>query len=227
MDGFDILDFDTLREMGHVPGLLEPVAATSEGHHLDSIGHRVDRLWAKMDRLVETLAGRLFGGGGFTSALWPDSPNNTRLPFLWARMKRSEGVAFASHLGIFISASHCNICVDLEKDLLDSKGSLEDVDQVVDFYRLELQAALGANVETALRVWTDLENIERAGNFGAVDFSCFMNNCQDRDHPWPKIGYLLDEKEIRDFGNSWVGECEQRLGSLIPVYDAMIRTFKA
>jgi hypothetical protein len=186
---------------------------------------RVDELWERTDRLIGELGAALFGEGNQAAALWPDGDDGDRGPFLWARLKRAGNERFATHLGAFLSPDACNLSIDLEKDPLDAGESAERLEQVIDFYGDGLAAALRPPLRPDLLVWTDPENVVAAGEFATIDFERFMAANADAGHPWPKIGYLLSAGQVEAFGDRWVQECRTRLAPLVPVYDAMIRSF--
>jgi hypothetical protein len=211
--GFGAEDFELLGQLGSGEG-------PSRG-----LRDRTDRLWAKAEGLVDELGARLFGAGNQAAALWPDGGDGDRGAFLWARIKRSGNERFATHLGAFLSPDSCNLSIDLEKDPLDAGESAERLEQVIDFYRDGLVSALRPPLRPDLVVWTDPDNVVAAADFAAVDFDSFMAANADAAHPWPKVGCLLGTAEVQAFDERWVEECRARLAPLVPVYDAMIRSF--
>ena len=211
--GFGAEDFELLRQLG------------SGEEPSRRMRNRTDRLWAKAEGLVDELGAALFGEGNHVAALWPDGGDGDRGPFLWARIKRAGNERFATHLGAFLSPGSCNLSIDLEKDPLDAGESAERLEQVIDFYRGLLGSALRPPLRSDLLVWTDPGNVVAAGEFAAIDFDRFMAGNADAAHPWPKVGYLLSAADMEELGESWVEECRARLAPLVPVYDAMIRSY--
>ena len=212
---FTASDFDVL---GRIDA--EPSAADSR---------QADDLWSKTTTMLDRLGADLFGAGECVAALWPDSPldDGERGPFLWARLKRAGAEQFAMHLGIFVSPGFCNLALDLEKDLLDAGRSGERLEQVVGFYRDEIAPLVDASMPDELEIWTDTRNVVAAAAFPEVDFDAFMAANRDAGHPWPKIGYILDADAMLRFGDRWVEEMAARATPLLPIYDAMIRSFRA
>jgi hypothetical protein len=211
---FSVEDFELLRQ-------LESGKEDLSG----GLDDRTDRLWAKTEGLIGELGAALFGEGNQAAALWPDGDAGDRGPFLWARLKRAGNAQFATHLGAFLSPDACNLSIDLEKDPLDAGESAERLEQVIDFYGDGLAAALRPPLRSDLVVWTDPGNVFAVGDFATIDFERFMAANADAGHPWPKVGYLLNAAEVQAFGDRWVQECRTRLAPLVPVYDAMIRSF--
>ena len=52
-----------------------------------------------------------------------------------------------------------------------------------------------------------------------------MGDNHDPGHPWPKAGYLLSVADVEGFADRWVEEYRERGAALVPIYDAMIRSF--
>lgn len=213
MDGFSAEDFALLQRIG---------AGAAGGEEL-AVG--ADALWDKAGRLIARLGTGLFGGGGFSAALWPDGGDGERGPFLWGRIKRSGAERFATHIGVFLSSGLCNLAIDLEKDPLDAGESAESLAQILDFYRAEALGLMDPPARPDLCVWTDTRNVVPAGELAGVDFDDFMAANRDAGHPWPKVGYLLNAENVVDFGDDWLAEFHPRAVPLVPIYDAMLRSF--
>lgn len=212
-DSFTAADFSLLQRLGDDTAGGEDLAANT------------DALWDKTGRLIAELGVELFGAGGYSAALWPDGGDGERGPFLWARIKRSGGERFATHIGVFLSPDFCNLSIDLEKDLLDAGHSGETLAQVLDFYREDALGLINPPARPDLSVWTDTRNVVRAGEFGATHFfDDFMAANSDTGHPWPKVGYLLEATEVIAFGDDWFAEYAGRAVVLVPIYDAMLRS---
>lgn len=213
--GFSAGDFRLLEEMAF--------AGASVAPHREV---RIEALWAKAARLVPRLGEKLFPSESFTVAIWPDTAQDERLPFIWARLKRAVGARYATHIGVFLAPDQCNLCIDLEKDLLDAGSAAEHLDQVLDFYRCKLAESIGSLGRSDLKVWTDPHNVVSAEEFPRLDFERFMDANTDTDHPWPRIGYLLDAAQVQAFAEGWVQETAFRAMALVPVYDAMILAYR-
>jgi hypothetical protein len=213
--GFSAGDFRLLEEMAFAG---TSVAPRSEA--------RIEALWAKAARLVDGLGKKLFPSERFTVAIWPDSAQNERLPFIWARLKRDVGARYATHIGVFLAPDQCNLCIDLEKDLLDAGVAAEHLDQVLDFYRCRLAESMGSLGRSDMKVWTDPHNVVSAGEFPGLDLDCFMDANTDSGHPWPRIGYRFDATEVQAFAEGWVQETTLRAMPLVPIYDAMIAAYR-
>ena len=209
--GFRQRDFDLLREIGEGAG---------GGAH----GEDADALWTRARALSDSLAHRLLGGGANTE-VWGEHDPAQRGPFLWIRLKRTSATAFATHIGIFLSPGLCNLSIDLEKDPLDAGEAGETLDQFIDFFRDDAVALIDPPARPDLQVWTDTGNVAPAKGFAAVDFGGFMDANRDAGHPWPKAGYLMRADEVVGFGDGWVAEYHDRALVLLPVYDAMIRSY--
>ncbi len=214
-NGFSAADFHLLEEMARPGAPGEP-----------DRNARVEALWAKATRLVTQLGDRLFVDDRFTADVWPDTAEDERLPFIWARLKRAENARFATHIGLFLSPDQCNLCIDLEKDLLDAGAAGERLEQVLEFYRGQLAERTASLNRSDVRVWTDADNVVSAVEFPSVDFGRFMEANTDTDHPWPRVGYLFDAAEVQAFADRWVEEMTLRAGELAPVYDAMTRAYR-
>ncbi len=160
--GFSAGDFRLLEEMAF--------AGASVAPHSEA---RIEALWAKAARLVHRLGEKLFAGERFTVAIWPDTAQDERLPFIWARLKRAVGARYATHIGIFLAPDQCNLCIDLEKDLLDAGSAAEHLDQVLDFYRCKLAESIGSLGRSDVKVWTDPHNVVSAAEFPRLDFERF------------------------------------------------------
>jgi len=210
--GFTAADFDLLQRLGDDVGDGDAAA-------------NADALWHKTRRLIAQLGAGLFGDGLYSAALWPDDDGGERGPFLWARLKRAGSERFATHIGVFLSPGLCNLAIDLEKDPLDAGESAESLAQVLDFYRAEALGLIDPPARPDLRVWTDTRNVIPAGDLGAVHFADFMAANSDAGHPWPKVGYLLSAENVVDFGDDWLAEYHPRAVPLVPIYDAMLRSF--
>lgn len=212
--GFGREDFDLLQRIGED----DPLS--------DDARRGVDLLWIKARRLADALAARLFGPEGFHATVWPDGEDGERGPFLWIRCKRAGNEGYATHIGVFLSPGFCNLALDLEKDPIEAGEAAEAVDQVLDFYRNEGAGLIDPPARPDLHVWTDAENVVPATGFAGVDFDAFMEDNRDAGHPWPKAGYLLSTDDVAGFGDDWVAECHARAVVLLPIYDAMIRSFQ-
>jgi len=210
---FTTADFELLEEMD--------TAGPDRSVHLTE---RADALWAKAERLVGELAAGLFGADNYSAAIWPDSAGEERLPFIWARLKRSGNQSYATHIGVFLSPGFCNLSVDLEKDLLDAGESAETLEQVVGFFGSQF-ASISRDLATDVRVWTDTRNVVGVAGFAALDFDRFMADNHDADHPWPKVGYMFTAADVAGFAERWVEEYRGRAAPLVPMYDAMINGF--
>ena len=204
--------------------LLEAMAAAGSERSAD-LAERVDALWAKADRLVDALGAGLFDIGDYAASIWPDSDADERPPFIWARLKRAGNERYATHIGLFLSPGFCNLAIDLEKDPLDAGDSAETLDQVIEFYRSDFASTLAATERTDMRVWTDTRNVVGSAGFAAINFDRFMVDNRDEGHPWPKAGYLLSVADVEGFADRWVEEYRARGAALVPIYDAMIRSF--
>jgi hypothetical protein len=212
-EGFGSADFELLQRIGDGD---EPDAATSEA---------AEALWTKAERLAGRLGAGLFDERGFHASVWPDRGDGERGPFLWARLKRAGNEAYATHIGVFLSPGFCNLSLDLEKDPLDAGQAGETLEQVLAFYRDGAAALLDPPVRPDLRVWTDTNNVVTPADFAGVDFDAFLAANRDAGHPWPKAGYLLNADLISGFGNDWLRRSHARADALVPIYDAMIRSF--
>lgn len=209
-NGFSVSDFALLENM-----------AAGDGEIVDG----VDELWAKASRLIVELGGRLADEPGFAAAIWPDRADDERLPFIWARLKRPENAAFATHIGLFLSPRLCNLGIDLEKDLIDAGDAAERLEQVMSFYGGPVRARIEALSRPDLMVWTDSVNKVPARSFSGVSLKAFMASNKDLGHPWPRIGYLFDARQVCGFGDGWVDAMAERAVELVPIYDAMIRAY--
>ena len=187
----------------------------------------VDELWARARRLLGELGAGLFGEGDFSADLWPEGEGDDgdRGPFLWGRLKKAGNERFATHIGVFVAPGLCNLSIDLEKDLLDAGQAAESRKQFIGFCRTELPSMLRHSAPPDLQVWTDTRNVVEAAEFGAGDFAAFMDANRDAGHPWPKVGYILSADDVAGFGNAWVAEYRARAIPLVPIYEAMIRSF--
>ncbi|HEX9698776.1 MAG TPA: hypothetical protein VGD06_04875 [Acidobacteriota bacterium] len=212
---------------GFAPGDFELLGRleSAEEELAGGVQERADELWERAERLIGELGAALFGEGNQVAALWPDGGDGDRGPFLWARIKRAGNERFATHLGAFLSPGSCNLSIDLEKDPLDAGESAERLEQVLDFYPDGLVSSLRPPLRPDLVVWTDPDNVVAAADFAAVDFDRFMAANADTGHPWPKVGYLLSAADVEELGEGWVEGCRARLAPLVPVYDAMIRSY--
>lgn len=208
--GFRRRDFELLRRIGE-----EDAAAASA---------QVDELWARTRTLIDALGHELLGGDAYAT-LWAEHDAAERGPFLWARMKRAAHKRFATHIGVFLSPGFCNLSIDLEKDPVDAGESAETLRQVFDFFRDDAVGLLDPPARPDLRVWTDTSNVVPAAEFAGVHFEAFMEANRDTGHPWPNVGYLPSADEVIGFGDRWVAECHARTVVLVPIYDAMIRSF--
>ena len=214
MSGFGAEDF----------ALLEAMAAAGSEQPADLAG-RTNALWAKVDRLVHGLGDALFEAGNYGASIWPDNDADERLPFIWARLKRSASESFSTHIGLFLSPAFCNLSIDLEKDPLEAGESAETLDQVIEFFRSRFPLMSSELGTTDLRVWTDTRNIVGTAGFAAIDFERFMADNHDAEHPWPKVGYILSARDVAGFADRWVEEYVARAAPLVPIYDAMISSF--
>lgn len=185
---------------------------------------RARRAWERAASLLDDLATTL---GGFRAELWPWRQEDDTFPFLWGRLKERRSSEFATHLGLFVSADHCNFCIDLEKDRVEAGESRESASDVRAYYRNRLPDLLPPEPEppAPLRVWTDPDNVVEARRFGSVDFAEFMAASGDPEHPWPRLGYLMDVGEHVGFGGRWIEEMQRRAEPLLPVYRDMLRAF--
>lgn len=212
--GFGAADFALLEGM-----------AVADSDRTGDLADRIDVLWAKADRLANELGVALFGEAGHTAAVWPDNYRDECPPFIWGRLKRAGNERYATHIGWFLSPESCNLSIDLEKDPLDAGDSAETLDQVIEFYRSEFASTLTGIERMDIRVWTDARNVVGTVGFSAIDFHRFMADNHDPDHPWPKTGYTLSAADVEGFASRWVEEFRQRAAPLVPIYDAMIRSF--
>ena len=212
--GFGTADFALLQEM-----------AVADPGPTGDLADPVDVLWAKADRLTNELGAGLFGEAGHSVAVWPDNYRDPCPPFIWARLKRAGNERYATHIGLFLSPELCNLSIDLEKDPLDAGDSAETLEQVIEFYRSDFASTLTGTERTDIRVWTDTRNLVSSIGFAAIDVDRFMADNHDPDHPWPKAGYILSAADVAGFASRWVEEFRQRAAPLVPIYDAMIRSF--
>ncbi len=204
--------------------ILEGMAA-ADSRPTGDLADRVDALWAKAERLVDELGAGLFGEAGHTAAVWPDNDDDERPPFIWARLKRAGNERYATHIGLFLSPGSCNLSIDLEKDPLDAGDSAETLDQVIEFYRSDFASTLTETERMDIRVWTDTRNVVGTVGFASIDFDRFLADNRDPGHPWPKTGYVLSVADVERFAPRWVEEYRERAAPLVPIYDAMIRSF--
>lgn len=202
-----------------IDALGAPAAEVEEGGRREA-----RRAWERAAALLDDLATTL---GDFRAELWPWRQDDATFPFLWGRLKERGRSGFATHLGLFVSADHCNFCIDLEKDLLDAGESRETASDVRLYYRNRLPELMPPPEEppAPLLVWTDPGNVVAAGRFGSVDFAEFMAASDDPDHPWPRVGYLMEVDDHVGFGERWTEEMRRRAAPLLPVYRDMLRTF--
>lgn len=202
--------------------------AGADSGTLDEAARRdLDWLWDKADRLVRELGDRLFGEDRSTVAVWPWEVDGQTFPFIWGRLKEEGAEGMATHIGVFFSRDHCNVCIDLEKDAIDAGEAEESVAEVHGFYRERLGAALAERTPGNLQVWTDDDNVLSIREFLEADFDAFMEANQDTDHPWPRLGHLLEAREILGWEASWAEELQRRLEPVVPVYREMIATYRA
>ena len=185
----------------------------------------LDELWVKATALVHELATTLFGNDAATVAVWPWRDGTELYPFLWARIKAVGAEQFATHLGLFIHPSHCNLCIDLEKYLLDAGAAAESLDQVHGFYREQLCQALPDPILERLQVWTDTDNVVTLEELAQRDFDAFLAAGNDPAHPWLKIGTILQPAEVVSAGEGWVREYAHRMFPLVRLYREMLDTF--
>jgi len=204
-----------------VLGFADPDPATLD----EAARSDLDWLWAKAERLVTGLGDLLFGEEGHASEVWPWEVEGQSFPFIWARLKAAGAERLATHIGFFFSRDHCNVCIDLEKDAIDAGEAQESVADVHRFYRERLARALPERTPDNLQVWTDDDNVLSIREFLEGDFDAFMAANQDEEHPWPRVGYLLEAREILGWEAAWADELQRMLEPVMPVYRKMVAAY--
>lgn len=209
---------------GFVPEDLSVLGfAEGDPRTLDESARRdLDWLWGKAVRLVGELGDLVFGAGKHQATVWPWEVDGDAFPFIWGRLKTENATEMATHIGFFFSREHCNLCIDLEKDLIDAGEARESVSEVHAFYRQRLADALPGRTPDNLKVWTDADNVLPIREFLETDFDTFMEANRDEDHPWPRVGYLLEAREVLGWDGAWTEELGARLEPLVPVYRTMV-----
>ena len=221
--------------------LLDRLAAGTSGAPADAL----DALWERVGGLLEATAAALPAPASFQTELWPWlDPQDPRVgyPFLWGRIKARDRTDYAAHMGLFISATSANFCVDLEKDLLDAGVSRESLADVHGFYAgrgravlssLDRQSTPGGLAgpaehdtpeEVLPAIWTDRGNVRRVADFLDGDFNAFMSANNDHGHPWPKVGYLFDpiaNVSVRD-AVELLPRLVKWAKTLLPIYSGLV-----
>ena len=203
--------------------VLERLAAAGDAVP-GELGEELDLVWEGTRRLLEQVGRRVLPNG-FELELWPWREGDDLFPFVWARLKEDGLARFATHLGLFLSPTHCNCSIDLEKDPLDAGESAETLEQVLAYYEGGEWARYLTDSHPDLRLWTDTLNVVTPVELEERGVAAFMAANRDPAHPWPKVGYLLEAEQVAAFGDRLADELEARFASLLPVYRSMIASF--
>lgn len=211
--GFDADDFELLERLGEA-NRVEVDADTAE---------RADAAWERVEAVLRDAVVRT-EAPGLSIDVWPWREGSNTNGFVWARLKRPDARSFATHLGVFLAPGDCNISLDLEKDRIEEGSSRESLEDVLDFYGDTGRPVLGGVEDPDIRIWTDADNVLELEEFLDEDLATFMDRNQDSEHPWPKLGYRLPAERLASAPDEQARLFGSRLESLVPVYDALVRS---